>query len=162
MFSITLLIGVSMAGLLGWRLWRARGSRHPATRLLSVRARQPMAKSRHRPLQRTPGLGIWQPPPRQRLLDRQSAQWLAAATSMPERPSHPRQMSWGTAESRRLANSKGTAFEPVHPAQIEHLKAQRVESAQESRIGRKRRGLESLITEIPSAAEGKAHESNTR
>lgn len=70
--------------------------------------------------------------------------------------------SWDTTEPQRLANSKGSAFDPAPPVQVERVKAHRVESAQESRIGRKRCGLESLITEIPPSAEGPAHESNTR
>ncbi|EXJ12655.1 hypothetical protein [Imhoffiella purpurea] len=109
----------------------------------------------------TAELGVWRPPPRQHLLERQKASRLAAAEWIGEPPGDQRRR-WITGDPTRHRR-------PDRPAEIARTgPSERIESLPlsptlelpASRLRRKRRGLESLITELPSAVEKDPHDSN--
>jgi hypothetical protein len=112
----------------------------------------------------TLALGVWRPPPRQQLLRRQEILRLNKTEEARERPTElggrhtlgeiKRQASFIS----RLA--EGSRDKQGEPAEAKVAGPIPVDEPRVSRVGRKRQGLESLITEIPSTNGEHRHASN--
>ncbi|AFL73051.1 hypothetical protein Thivi_1020 [Thiocystis violascens DSM 198] len=169
---LNVLAGAALMALLllRWRQWRARrvsaraSPRSPPANPRQVSMRPPTSnQDPHDPL--TLELGVWRPPPRQQLMRRQAALYDELAGQPNER--------FTVASARRDPPPRiHTGFAPwivedSHPAPTEppvfdQPPPQPIEGTRISRLGRKRQGLESLITDTPSVSEGHRHESNAR
>jgi hypothetical protein len=159
---------LAMAWFLKWRQRRAdffpartqtlpvpRGSQSLA-RWLETSASQPMSRP-------TLALGVWRPPSRQQLLRRQEILRLNKAEETRAQPSdlggrHPRGELKRQASfiNRLVEGSRDKQGEPAEKV-AEPIP---VSEPRVSRVGRKRQGLESLITEIPSTNGEQRHASN--
>ena len=167
---LSVLLGVTLVALfLGWRHWRAprvraraltpRLSNNPQSQALRSAA---SAHAPHDPLAMEPG--VWRPPPRQQLMRRQTALLHAVAEPPTDRlrVSSARRLA-GDPRQRRQAGSAARMIEdsplaPTEPSAMDQELARPIDGANRARLGRQRQGLESLITDIPSANEGHRHE----
>ena len=166
-----LLGGALIALFLGWRHWRAqcirarasrqRLSAHPPSRAMRSAA---STQGFHDPLTVEPD--VWRPPPRQQLMRRQAALLHAVAEQPTERltassarriAGDPRQRLQADIAARIVEDSH---LAPTEPSAIDQELPRPIDGANLPRLGRKRQGLESLITESPSTSEGHRHEPN--
>ena len=162
---------LAMAWFLTWRQRRAdffpaRTKTLPVAmgseliaRWLETSTSQPMSSP-------TLALGVWRPPPRQQLLRRQEILRINNAEETRGRPSdlggrHP------IGEPKRQASLidrliEGSRDKRGEPAEAKIAEPIPIGEPRVSQVGRKRQGLESLITEIPSTKGGHRHASDNQ
>lgn len=169
---LSVLAGATLMALLllRWRQWRARrvsarvSPQSPPANPRQVSRRPATSdQDRHDPL--TLELGVWRPPPRQQLMRRQVALYeeqagqpnerftVASARRDPPPRVHTGLAAWIAEDSPPV---------PTEPPVFARPPPRTIEGTHISRLGRKRQGLESLITDTPSVSEGHRHESNAR
>ncbi|WP_386022793.1 hypothetical protein [Thiorhodococcus fuscus] len=165
--SITLAILVGMVVMIWLIRWFQVRARATSPRRLSAYVLAAPTDSSITDHPRPPmvELGVWRPPPRQQLLARQIALRLAAAeqAGAPSADQNPRRILTARSyrQSIRAAETIGSsAPERAEPRAIDRVAIAPAVEPYASRIGRKRRGLESLITELPAVTENDRHDSN--
>jgi len=163
--TLAILIGmVVMIWLIRWFQVRARAAspRPPLPHALAAPADPAISDHSRPPIAE---LGVWRPPPRHQLLARQSLMRLAAAEQgdAPSTDQTPRRILTDRSyrQSTRAPESIGSSSPgPPDPPVIDRVAIAPAVEPSASRIGRKRQGLESLITELPAVTENDRHDSN--